>query len=602
MSPSPSPLDVDSSRFAFLVKVDGVAIPEAYQVVSIDTWNAVNKVPRARLVLFDGSPAEEDFEVSSGKTFVPGGKLEISAGYGEKRESNPVIFQGIVVGQGLEVDPDRGSKLVVEAAAPALRMTLERKNGLFEKVKDSQLITDLARANKLSATVEATKTVHPEIVQYYATDWDLAVMRAELNGYVVITDGDKLKVGSPDTGARPVLALTYGESILDLRADLDATHQLSSKAVKSVSWDPSQQKVVSSGPGAVQVDEPGNLSSETLSKVFGVRELRQQTGGPLEKSSLQAWSSGELLKSRLSKVRGWVRFQGSHRVKTGTVVQLAGLGSRFNGPAWASGVHHHVESNRWLTTVDFGLSPRWFAAEAPDVAAPEASGQLPPIQGLQTGVVKKVAKDPGGEHRVLVSLPLLQAGDKAVWARIATFYASKQVGAFFYPEVGDEVVVGFMNDDPRFPVILGSVWSKKLPPPLTPGAGNDRKTLVTRSKLEISFDDKDKILEIRTPGKHVLKMDDKSGAISIKDSNGNTLSLSKGGIALDSKSNVKITAKGTISIEGANVAVKAKAKASMEGGEVAHKAKGRLSAQANGMAELKASGILTVRGSLVKIN
>ena len=132
---------------------------------------------------------------------------------------------------------------------------------------------------------------------------------------------------------------------------------------------------------------------------------------------------------------------------------------------------------------------------------------------------------------------------------------------------------------------------------------NTKKAIVTKNKLEIFFDDQDKIIEIKTPGKHSIKMDDKSGAISIKDSNRNTVSLSKGGIALDSASNIKITAKGNITIQaGANLGLSAKANASMDGLQVAHKAKAKFAANGAAGAELTASGIVTVRGALVKIN
>jgi uncharacterized protein involved in type VI secretion and phage assembly len=283
-------------------------------------------------------------------------------------------------------------------------------------------------------------------------------------------------------------------------------------------------------------------------------------------------------------------------------VELAGVGGRFNGPVFVSGVHHRIADGEWMTTAAFGLSPRWFAAEAPNIAAPGASGQLPPISGLQTGIVKQVAKDPGGEFRVLVTLPLL-AASQGVWARLGTFYGSSKVGAVFYPEIGDEVVLGFMNDDPRYPVILGSVYGKKLPPPYPPDAENNVKALVTRSKLEITFDDKKKVIVIKTPANQVVKLDDTAGAISIEDKNGNKISLSKGGIALDSASNLKLTAKGNITVQaGANLALSAKANASMEGVQIAHKAKAKFSAAGNAGAEVTAAGMLTLRGALVKIN
>jgi uncharacterized protein involved in type VI secretion and phage assembly len=298
-----------------------------------------------------------------------------------------------------------------------------------------------------------------------------------------------------------------------------------------------------------------------------------------------------------------VRFQGSSLVKTGKTIELSGLGDRFNGTAFISGVHHNIHNGVWMTTVNFGLSAQWFAANAPHLSAPGASGQLPPIKGLQTGIVKQVSKDPADEFRVLVSLPLLQDASKGVWARLGGFYASNKIGAVFYPEVNDEVIVGFMNEDPRYPVILGSVYSKKLPPLYPPDEKNTKKAITTSSKLEITFDEKDKIIQIKTPGKHIITMDDKAGEISIKDSNKNTVSLSKSGITIDSATDIKMTAKGNITIQATgNLALSAKANATMEGLQVSHKAQTKFSANGTATAEVTASGMLTIRGAMVKIN
>lgn len=599
---APSPALRDASLVTFTLKAGGTAIPTTFQVDAIDTWTALNRVPKARLVIFDGSPAEASFEISDLDTFLPGKTIEIAAGYDSQETT---IFRGVVVKQGIEIDQTRGSKLIVDVTDLAIKMTLERKNAVFEKIKDSDLIGKLITQSGLKKDVGATNTVHEEIVQYYASDWDLMVTRAEMNGLVVSVDSGKVTVKAPNTSQGAVLEVKYGDSILDFSAEMDAATQFASSAIQSFAWDASTQKLLQSGPGTVTVKEAGDVTSAELAKVFNVKKFTQQAAGAVEKTALQDWSSAELLKSKLSKIRGTVRFQGSAKALTGKVIELAGVGNRFNGPVFLSAVHHRIHDGKWLTTAQFGLSPKWFAAETPNIEAPPASAQLPAVSGLQSGVVKKVAKDPGGEFRVLVSLPLLQAGSKGVWARVASFYtAAGKGGAVFFPEINDEVVVAFLNDDPRFPVVLGSLYSKKLPPPYPPNEANDKKAIVTRSKLEITFDDKDKILEIRTPGKHVIKLDDKTGALSIQDNgNKNQISLSKGGITVDSGSNLKINAKGNITLTaGGNLTMTAKANASLEGVQVNAKAKGKLSAKSSGLAELSATGILTVKGSLVKIN
>jgi len=269
---------------------------------------------------------------------------------------------------------------------------------------------------------------------------------------------------------------------------------------------------------------------------------------------------------------------------------------------FVSAVHHDISHGNWITAAEFGLAYESFA----DRRFPNggAAGHLPSVKGLQTGIVKKVAEDPAGGFRVQVTLPLSKS-DTGVWARLASFYASNGVGAVFYPEVGDEVVVAFMNEDPRFPIILGSVFGKKLAPPAscTPANENDIKGIVTRSKMEVTFNEKDKIITIKTPGAHVITLDDTSGEVNITDSNKNNVKLGKSGMVLDSASQLDIKAKGNINITATgNLAMKATGNVTCEGLQVGIKAQSALSAEGTASAELKASGMVTVQGALVKIN
>lgn len=597
-----SPNLLKSGQVNFTVKADGKAIPDTIGVVSIETWSSVNKVPHAKLVIYDGSAAKQNFEIANTNIFLPGVKIDLSVGYAGKSETT--IFSGLIVRQSIEINNEQAPRLCLHLYDEAMRMTLDRKNAIFENIKDSDLIGKLISTNKLKKKkVGATKTTHEEIVQYYATDWDLMLMRAEANGMIVVASGGAIVVEVPDTDSKPALTVTFGDSILDFHAEMNAATQLSPSAVESVSWDPDQQKIISKKAGTVKVTEPGNVSSAELAKVFGIKKFPQQTGAPIELTDLAAWSDAEILKSKLSKIQGTVSFQGSAEVVTGKTIELAGVGERYNGSAYVSGVHHNVNNGRWVSTVEFGLSARWFAAEASNIVAPDASGLLPAIKGLQTAIVKKVAKDPAGEFRVEVELPLLQTPGKSLWARLAGFYASNKVGAVFYPEVGDEVIVGFMNEDPRFPVILGSAYSKKNPPPFAPDEKNDKKTIVSRSKLEISFDEKDKILEIKTPGKHLVRLDDKAGKVTISDSNKNIITLAKNGVTIDSGSNMVLKSKGNMTLQaGGNLKLTAKANANVEALQIINKAKAKFSATGAGTAELKSSGIVTVRGTLVKLN
>jgi len=597
MSPA-SPL-TDEAPVTLTIKANGQAIDDTVQVVSVDTWNTVNKVPRARLVIFDGDMPQLTFPVSEAATFLPGTAIELSFGYGDKETS---IFSGIVIRHSIEISGDNDARLVVELADSAIKMTVARHAAVSENVTDSDVMSALISTYGLESDVTATTVEHEAIVQFDATDWDTLLTRAEMNGMIVTIDAGKVSVKPPETSGAAALIVTYGVDLMEFRAELDAVSQYSANAVKSVAWDSATQALITSGSASAEVTEAGNVSSSTLANVLGVSSFERVTAGFVQQEDLTAWSSAELLRSKLAKTCGQVQFQGSALAKTGTMIELVGVGQRFTGNLFIGGVHHSMRDGNWITTVDLGLPAGWHAQQRPAAFA-AAAGQLPPIRGLQTGVVKKIDQDPGGEFRIQVTLPLVQGGTSSVWARLACLYASNAFGTAFYPEVGDEVIVSFMNEDPRFPVVLGSVYSSKLAAAYPPDEKNTIKGLKTRSKMELTFNDEDKIVTVKTPGGHVFVMDDKEGSISLTDSNKNSMVLGKSGITIDSASDIAIKAKGNISITPTgNLSMKATQNATCEGLQIELKAQTKFSANGNATAELKSSGMLTVQGALVQIN
>ena len=598
---APSPLQASGALNTFSIKSNGTAIDGTIQVSSVQTWTEINRQPRARLVIFDGSASEQDFPVTASTTFAPGAKIEIAAGYDS---TNTTIFTGIVSRQSIEAAAEGSPKLVVDLTDNSLKMSLARANAIFENMTDSQVITKLIQAAGLTAKVTATSVQQPALVQYYCSNWDMMLIRAGVNGMVVMADGGTVTVAPPDTSTSPVLTVTFGESVYDLSLTMDSTTQYAPSAIHSYSWDMATLALTQSGSASVSVSEPGSPSSSDLAKVWGVSAFPQQTAGFDAKDELTQWSSADLLKSVLSKVRGTVSFQGSALAVVGKTIALAGLSTRFNGTAFIGGVHHDITDGRWVSTVSIGMSPDWFSATTPNIAAPGAAGLVAPIPGLQTGIVQKVSGDPDGEFRVFVTLPLLQAqSGLGVWARLGTFYASNAVGAVFFPEVGDEVAVAFMNDDPRYPVIVGSLYSKGRPPPVTPDEKNTQKAIVTQSKLEMTFNDQDKIITIKTPGGHQITMDDKATSVSIKDSNGNSAKFESAGVTIESAANMTLSAKGNISVNAqGNLSLKADANATMEGLKISHTAQTQFSATGNAEASVSGSAMLTLKGGLVKIN
>ena len=585
----------------FTIKVAGSAIPSVLNVLSISIKKEVNRIALAKITILDGEADTGKFDASSSSTFVPGAKIVIECGYDA---TNQVVFQGIITSQSIRIDEVVGSALEVECRDEAIKTIVGRKSLTFSKKKDSDIISSIIGTySGLTAKVTATTTVWPEQVQYYVSDWDYIMARAEINGMIVTTLDGTVTVAPPDASTTSVLSVSYGSGLMQFNADLNSITQYGN--VKASTWDYKTQALASM-QSANNVSGPGNLSSKKLSEVVGLSDYELQTTAPLENADLTNWAKAQLIKSEYSKIKGEAKFQGTNLVNPGNYITLGGIGDRFNGDHFISSVTHDISDGNWFTEVGIGLSPIWFAEE-PDVMSPPASGLLPGARGLFNATVKQIDSDPDSQYRILVIIPLFDANGAGIWARLSNFYSTDGAGAFFLPEVGDEVIVGFLNEDPRYPIILGSMYSSSKLKPYTglePNNKNSKKAIVSKSKMYIEFDDENVVFTIATPNKNTIIVSDKDKEITIKDQNDNSIVMSSSGITIKSNKDINIEAGQNVNIKGTQGVTIASS-----GGDVASSglniketAQMQYSAKGNASAEVQGGAQLVLKAAMVMIN
>lgn len=568
----------------FKVYSEGQELPPSVGVAMIAVRKSVNKIPMAKLVLFDGDIATGEFQWSEGDLFKPGVSLRIDAGYHNLEEP---IFEGIIIKHGLEIYSEKASRLVIELRDPVIKMTVGRKNKYFFDSTDSDVMEELiGKYSSLEAKVESTALSHAEIVQYHATDWDFILSRADANGRIATTEAGKVTIQKPQTTADPVIELQYGDNVVEFEAEMDARQQFA--ATKGFSWDFIKQEVTEKEGADPSMDFQGDISGDDLAGVIGLEAFQMQHGGLLADEELQAWTDAGLMRSRLSKIQGRVKILGDNKVKPGDMVELKGFGNRFNGKAFVSGVYHEISpSQKWFTHLGLGLDPKWFAQQYDDIIDEPASGLVPAIKGLHIGIVTVLEGDPDGENRIKVKLPLVSKDEEGIWARFASPDAGNERGIYFRPEIEDEVIVAFINEDPRDPVILGMLHSSSKPSPIEEKDDNHEKGIITRDKLKLLFDDDKKTISIETPNGNKIQLTDDEGAILFEDENGNKISMNADGITIESSADLILKASGDVSLEGTNIEIKATAEFKAEG---------------SAGAEVSSGGMTAISGSLVQIN
>jgi uncharacterized protein involved in type VI secretion and phage assembly len=323
--------------------------------------------------------------------------------------------------------------------------------------------------------------------------------------------------------------------------------------------------------------------------------------GKFTNEMAKEWANAKMLRSRLAKVRGNVRFQGFEKVLPGMIVTLNGVGERFNGPVFVNAVKHDVSEGNWTTTIHFGISDAWFTETIFPNHLSSQLGFMPAVQGLQIGVVTDL-EDPESENRVKVKLPVVNPDEEGIWMRMATLDAGDSRGTFFLPEIDDEVVVGFIFDDPHNPVILGMLHSSAKPAPLSASNSNPEKGYVSRSELKMIFNDEKKSYTLETPGGKKITLSDDDAMVKVEDENGNSIAMEPSGVTVESATLLRLKAGTNITLEAVNIMLSPSTQFTVGAG-------GSEINAGNGSAEIKGanvkingSGVTEIKGGMVKIN
>ena len=162
--------------------------------------------------------------------------------------------------------------------------------------------------------------------------------------------------------------------------------------------------------------------------------------------------------------------------------------------------------------------------------------------------------DPDGLGRVQVRLLSFDGPDAQngpMWARVAVPFAGGERGAFLLPDMGDEVLVTFVNGDPRLPVVIGGLWSQSQPPPESLGGDRvDRWTIVGKAGTRIAVvEESAPTISLTTPaGVRAEFTDDGSGRIELRAAGAR--------ITIDSRG-VSIRTGATVSVQASQVKVSA---------------------------------------------
>lgn len=564
----------------FEIRIDGTELPRAIaeNIVEIDVEEAVGHLARSRIHIRNWDPdvnkTEQD-ESEESRLFALGKDITILMGWTSDLSE---VFDGIITAADIKLTTTGYPTLELTARCRGIMLAGSPKNAVWTDTTDVAAVESICSAVGLQ--VEGTAGVeHPCLVQYDASDWEYVGQRARALGLQHYVRGKKLNFTEPSADGAPASTLTWTRDLLEFHVSQDLGRALDSAT--ATAWNPDDKTTTTA---TVKSDESTHSSGHRESpssllkqaSMSKPRAAQLVDSGPLGESELQAWSRGLIDRRALTVYHGSGTCLGDPAIRIDGLIEVKGVGQDYDGELYVTRVRHRLTPASFRTTFSIGTPP----VPVPDHRR-SYTPLLPANDSLVIATVESFKDEDKKQGRVSIKLPWMAEDAEAIWARLASAAAGPSRGFVYIPEPGDEVVVTFLNSDPRFPVVLGALWNGQDAPPDTyDPEKNDKRSIVSRSGHKLVFDDTDsaeQILVESQAGQRVL-IDDTSGSesIELEDYTGNTMKMDAEGIALTASTGltISLTAEGgTIELSASQITatadmtaeIKANTKASVTG-------------------------------------
>ena len=194
-------------------------------------------------------------------------------------------------------------------------------------------------------------------------------------------------------------------------------------------------------------------------------------------------------------------------------------------------------------------------------------------------------------------------GTSSCWIRVAQNWAGNRWGAFFFPRVGQEVLVEFLEGDPDQPIISGALYNgDQMPPYDLPGQKTQSgiKTRSTKEGSEDNFneirfeDDKDnELIYIHAEKDHQLLVE--NDYLSLIENNSSETIKNDSRLTVENNCQQTVKNDYTLKVDN-NLSEKI-------GKEMVVNAGNKITLKAGGASiSLSSSGAIEIKGSSIKVN
>ncbi|BAY81535.1 Rhs element Vgr protein [Calothrix parasitica NIES-267] len=486
------------------------------------------------------------------------------------KDNQDIIIQGEITAIETSFTEKSQAPIIVRGYDISHRLYRGSYNRSFQNMTDSDIVKKIAQEVKIPVgNIKDTSIPHDYIFQSNQNNMEFLKDRATRQGFELFIQDGKIYFRKPES--KQGLKLKWLEQIHSFRVRVTSAEQV--KEVEVRGWDYSNKRPIvatKKQPELITTTKNG-IGSETNDKF---NQLPTPKMIVVDKPVFNPKEADLIAQALCDELGGQfvyadAKAEGNIEIRAGRMVELEEMG-QHDGTYYITETRHLYQERVYTTEFSVrGLR----GGDLLSILSPQT--HLKPGQTSLVGIVTD-NEDPEGMGRVKVKFPTLTEDHASQWARVVSMGAGNNRGFDCLPEINDEVLVLFEHGDIHRPYVIGGVWNgKDSPPEAVDKSVQDGKvrlrTIKTRVGHQLQFVEEDKGSSntgfyIHTNGGHQISINDSKKNIEIKTTGGHNLILN------DENKTIELSSTGNLKI------------------------------QAQGNIDISATGVITVQGSLIKLN
>ncbi|MEU0885663.1 VgrG-related protein [Lentzea sp. NPDC005914] len=443
------------------------------------------QLPDSFEVRFD----DPHFELFDEDRFRFGTRMEIAF----RAEGDPVVVtSGEVTAIVVEPGISGRHELVLTGLDLTHRLARGPKSRTFTNMTDGDIARRVSAEYGLEPDIDATSDVREHTMQHGETDYAFLRRLASRIGFDFWITEQTFHFKEKPSGRGQPPKLTWGENLREFDVRFSSAEACDEVVVTA--WDPVDKRAITGrattpehgtdAPAAAEMASAARQSFGQVTRTAGQFPAASQAEADAQAQALLLKASGGLV-----VLRG--EAAGNPLLGAGNEVTLDRVGRRLAGKYRLTSVEHRYGSDTpYVTRFVCGGKDADGLIDLLGGGGANRSQENRSWGSLVVGLVTN-NDDRDGQGRVKVKFPTL-SDDESTWARVAAPGAGAERGIQWLPEVGDEVLVGFENDDKARPLVLGGLWGRKDKPPEASSTQNgkvNQRVLASRKNHRLVFTD-----------------------------------------------------------------------------------------------------------------